>query len=365
MLSQLSLPENVFLAAFLSECHKYLNSVSNSYCFLDNKSQVTDIYDESNHRALTDAVSSYLRRSAQIDSTPLISEEYILTSETAWLNSNYQKAYRHTFIRIGYHQSLIFPIKKVGKPHGLLIFNRTRSDKPFSPKDINDAKIIVTALEEGLKACQRPTKTTMGWRSGLIIVDNRGEMTQCCPEGLNILTLALQKKSSSLYKSSYSDVRNLAGLLPMIDVLLDDTTPTSNAELNVTSLWGDFQINGFPVFDQRGRRAPQVYLNITWQVPFPLMLFHNIQFMCFTPRQELIALLYASGESTKSIANKLELSLYTVKEHVQHIFEKLKIHTRAELIEHIICRDCMACIDDLEQSQLNRTERTPVNISRP
>lgn len=365
MLSQLSLPENVFLAAFLSECHRYLNSLSNSYCFLDNKAQITDIYDELNHRALTDAVTSHLRRIKQLDSPLLVSEDYILTTQPAGLKSNYQKAYRQTFLRVGYHQSLILPVKKAGKPHGLLVFNRSRADKPFSVKDIKDAKLIRTALEEGLQCCKRLTKTTMGWRSGLIIVDNRGEMTQCCPEGLNILSLALQKKSGSVYRSNYSDVRNLPGVLAMIDVLLGTSSPTSNVELNVASLWGDFQINGFPVFDQGGQRAPQVYLNITWQVPFSLMLFHNIQFMCFTPRQELIALLYASGESTKSIANKLELSLYTIKEHVQHIFEKLKIHTRAELIEHIICRDSKASTDDLEQRQLHWAERTPVNISRP
>ncbi len=364
MLSQLSLPENVFLAAFLSECHQYLNSVSNSYCLIDNKARLTDIYDELNHHALTEAVSSHLRRSAQLDSTSLLTEDYILTSQAKWLKSEYQKAYHHTFVRVGYHQSLILPVQKAGKPHGLLVFNRCRTENAFSTKDIKRANVIREALEEGLVCNQYQTKTTMGWRSGLIIVDNRGELTQCCPEGLNILTLALQKRAGSLQRSSFSDVRNLPGVLEMIDRLLDSTTPMTNAEVNVSSLWGDFQINGFPVFDQGGHRAPQVYLNITWQVPFSLMLFHNIQYMCFTPRQQFIALLYASGESTKSIANKLELSLYTVKEHIQHIFEKLSIHSRSELIEHIICRDCKTCIDELDQSQLNRAERPSVNLSR-
>lgn len=364
MLSQLSLPENIFLAAFLSECHQYLNTVSNSYCFLDNKARLTDIYDELNHHALTEAVSSHLRHSAQLDSTSLLTEDYILTSQAKWLKSEYQKAYRHTFVRVGYHQSLILPVKKAGKPHGLLVFNRSRIENAFSTKDIKAASVIREALEEGLLYSQCQTKTTMGWRSGLIIVDNRGELTQCCPEGHNILTLALQKRAGSLQRSSFADVRNLPGVLEMIDRLLDSTTPMTNAEVNVSSLWGDFQINGFPIFDQGGHRAPQVYLNITWQVPFSLMLFHNIQYMCFTPRQQLIALLYASGESTKSIANKLELSLYTVKEHIQHIFEKLRIHSRSELIEHIICRECKTCIDELDQSQLHSTERPSVNVSR-
>lgn len=365
MLSQLSLPENIFLAAFLAECHQYLHSTSNSFCFLDNKSRLSDIYDELNHHTLTNAAASHQRQLTQPGVSKFLSEDYILTSQRQWRGSVYQKAYRRTFVRSGYHQSLILPVTKVNKIYGLLVFNRDRKDKAFNAKEIKQAIAIREALEQGLMYCKGQTKTTMGWRSGLIIVDNRGEMTQCCPEGYNLLTLALQKKSGSLQRSSFSDVRNLPGVLQMIDALLDSSSPKTNAEVSVSSLWGEFQINGFPVFDQGGHRAPQVYLNITWQVPFSLMLFHNVQFMCFTPRQQLIALLYASGESTKSIANKLELSLYTVKEHVQHIFEKLKIHTRAELIEHIICRNCENCADELEQSQLNRTERAPMNFSRP
>lgn len=364
MLSQLSLPENIFIAAFLAESHQYINSLSNSYCFLDNKAQLTDIYDELNHRTLTNTVSSHLGRSPRLDFSPILTKDYLLTSKLKWQRSQYKNAYRRTFVRTGYHQSLILPVRKNGNIHGLLVFNRDRKDNAFGANDIKRASAIRRALEKALMYCLNQTKTTMGWRSGLIIVDYRGEMTQCCPEGHNILALALQKKSGSLQRTSYTDVRNLPGVLAMINELLDSGSRKTNAEVNVASLWGDFVINGFPVFDQGGHRAPQVYLNITWQVPFSLMLFNNIQFMSFTPRQELIALLYASGESTKSIANKLNLSLYTVKEHVQHIFEKLRIHTRAELIENIICRNSDISDDELEQSQLNRTERTPVNVSR-
>lgn len=364
MLSQLSLPENTFLAAFLAECHQYLPSLSNSYCWLSKKNQPSDIYDELHQHALANAISSHIKNFPDLDLQSLITEDHIVTSHKSWLHHPLSKPYRKTFLHYGYHQSLILPVKRAGVVSGLLIFNRDRKDKAFNSQTINQAKAIRDTLELGLMhAGKSQIRTTAGWRSGLIIVDQRGELTQCCPEGHNILALALQRKPGSLQRTSFSDVRNLPGVLQMIDKLLDSSAPVTNAELVVSSLWGDFLINGFPVFDQGGKRAPQVYLNISWQVPFSLMLFLNIRFMCFTPRQEVIALLYAAGESTKCIANKLDLSLYTVKEHVQHIFEKLQIHTRAELIEHIICRSSETSDDELEQGQLHRTERSAMNFS--
>ena len=50
-----------------------------------------------------------------------------------------------------------------------------------------------------------------------------------------------------------------------------------------------------------------------------------------TPRQQEIALLVATGQSNREIAEKLYLSQYTVKDHVKKIFQILDVHNRSEL----------------------------------
>jgi len=51
-----------------------------------------------------------------------------------------------------------------------------------------------------------------------------------------------------------------------------------------------------------------------------------------TTREQQIAILVAQGLSNKEIAQKLTLSLPTVKVHVKHIFEKLEISDRVALV---------------------------------
>lgn len=339
MLSYLSLPESTYLSAFLTEAHQYLDSASNSYCVLDKKLRPASIYDEINHHSLSDAAVRCLNKHQGNSLQNIFHSDHVITSHKEWYQHSLTRLYREIFFPHGYHQSLILPLKSLGKESGLLIFNRHRNQAPFNNKEVKKAKSIRDKLNLGFQQNGEPDKhLTTGFRSGLIIVDHRGEMTQCCQEGHNLLAMALQRKQGNLDHISFSDVRNMPGLIELVGRLLDADSQETNAELTINSYWGSFKINGFPVVDEQGKRSPKVYLNITWQVPFSLMLFHNIRYMRFTPKQEMIGLLYAYGMSTKAIANKLELSLYTVKEHVQHIFVRLQIHSRAELIENIICQ---------------------------
>ncbi len=51
-----------------------------------------------------------------------------------------------------------------------------------------------------------------------------------------------------------------------------------------------------------------------------------------TPREAEVALLLARGGSDREIARQLALSPHTVRKHVEHIFDKLRLHSRKALL---------------------------------
>ena len=55
-----------------------------------------------------------------------------------------------------------------------------------------------------------------------------------------------------------------------------------------------------------------------------------------TTREREILQLLAEGESNKDVASRLNLSLYTVETHRSNIFQKLSLHSTAELILYAI-----------------------------
>lgn len=58
-----------------------------------------------------------------------------------------------------------------------------------------------------------------------------------------------------------------------------------------------------------------------------------------TKREKDVVALIAEGFTNKEIAQKLELSTYTVKSHVHNILEKLALSTRVQIARYIHLRD--------------------------
>ena len=52
-------------------------------------------------------------------------------------------------------------------------------------------------------------------------------------------------------------------------------------------------------------------------------------------REEDVLLLIARGYTAKAIADKLVLSPYTVNTHIRHIYDKMQIHKRSELLNYL------------------------------
>jgi DNA-binding CsgD family transcriptional regulator len=55
-----------------------------------------------------------------------------------------------------------------------------------------------------------------------------------------------------------------------------------------------------------------------------------------TPRERDVALLVLRGASTHTIGAELYLSTHTVKDHIKSIFDKVGVHSRRDLVAHIL-----------------------------
>ncbi|WP_304427336.1 response regulator transcription factor [uncultured Adlercreutzia sp.] len=55
-----------------------------------------------------------------------------------------------------------------------------------------------------------------------------------------------------------------------------------------------------------------------------------------TPREAEILALVALGRSAKYIADELQVSYNTTRTHIRHIYEKLNIHSKQELIDVVL-----------------------------
>lgn len=57
-----------------------------------------------------------------------------------------------------------------------------------------------------------------------------------------------------------------------------------------------------------------------------------------SPRENEIIRLVAAGYPNKTIAGVLDISPWTVATHIRRLFDKLRVHSRAELIARLVIK---------------------------
>ena len=94
------------------------------------------------------------------------------------------------------------------------------------------------------------------------------------------------------------------------------------AEINVAEIMLDLEIDG----------VPYRLIRVRSQEP-PLNAKCSIS---LSPREREIVRLVAKGLPNKSIADVLDISLWTVATHLRRVFAKLGVGTRAEMVARVI-----------------------------
>jgi DNA-binding CsgD family transcriptional regulator len=347
-LAHLGLPDQIFIPALLQELHHEISSISNTFCWQDDNEKLCNIYDEMSNN---DVIQKFIHSMSTNGSNKY-------THTTNWINQldnptttlDYYgqcgfvgEFYKTTLVPMGYFNTCFVPIfhPETKKRLGILMIHRSRHDKEFNQYEYQYLERVASIIAYGLlQASNKQANTIDGWDQGLLIVDQKGNLQHSCAMGEKLLSLASSSFFDGSFAGSVNDLRVFKGLERLVNDLLKTNNHkphTKNPTLSTSNAWGEFKLRGFLIKDKVGKRTPRIGLNIRWQEPFVLKLFHRIKTLDLTPRQETVGLLYAAGDPYQEIADKLRLSLYTVKEHVRNISNRIDIRSRADLIQLLLC----------------------------
>lgn len=344
-LSRLGFPRKLFIMTFLGELHRLLPSYSNSFVWLDDYNQLSHFFDERNNLQLSYALNEIENINLKNGINHWLMQLTDISESQDYFDEDPVLAiiFQRLLLPIRYLNCLFLPVRTANDEQclGVLILNRKQRRHHFTTHEKALCQLVLPSLQYGLQhASSQSLAVTDGWHQGLLVVDQDARLHHACFEGKKLLSLAMQTRNNQTKTSIMDDRQIFAGIQHLIRQLQKTKEKQSlkhDTVMQTTSAWGEFRLTAFLIHDCEGQRSPQIGINICWQVPLLLRLFHSIPSLDLTPRQQDVALFYAAGYPTKIMADKLDLSLYTIKEHIRNIFDRLQIRSRSELIERLIC----------------------------
>jgi len=349
-LARLGLPAQLFIPALLQELHHDLSSFSNSFLWQDEQENFSNIYDEMQNMSVIQSFILAISREKPDSNSHTMSWVSQLNRPTTSYkqhgkNSRLTALYKRTLLPLKYFNTCFIPVfeSSSNKRLGLLMVHREESQPEFTCQERDLLEHIASIIAHGLQQPEiEKMLLTDGWEQGILIVNQKGQVQKASPMGEKLLSLASFSSFNASTKplkhdiSGFKDSKNfIKNLFPTNDIPLDNVD--TDLVISTHNAWGNFILKGFLIKDIAGNRGNTISLHIRKQEPFVLKLFHRIKMLNLTPRQETVGLFYAAGIPNKTISEKLDLSLYTVKEHTKNIYERLNIKSRADLIELIIC----------------------------
>lgn len=347
-LAHLGLPSQIFVPALLQELHHEMSSISNTFCWQDDNDKLCNIYDEMSNN---DVIQKFILAMASNGSNKYThTTKWVSQLDKPTTTSDYYNQcgfvgdfYKTILMPMGYFNTCFVPVfhPETNKRLGILMVHRAKSDKDFNHHECQYLERVAAIIAYGLlQSDDKQTHTIDGWDQGLLIVDQKGNLQHSCQMGEKLLSLASSSFFDGSLAGNVNDLHVFKGFEKLVKNLLKTNKHkphSQNPTLSTSNAWGEFKLRGFLIKDKIGKRAPRIGLNIRWQEPFVLKLYHRIKTLDLTPRQETVGLLYAAGDPYQDIADKLHLSLYTVKEHVRNISNRIDIRSRADLIQLLLC----------------------------
>lgn len=229
-------------------------------------------------------------------------------------NPSSSRRFRELLQQINCGDELRAVFKAGGMSWGALIAYRTPSSKTFSEADTALISQVGQVIAEGLRRCLLRTAAEAPHRlddgPGMVLLSEEGRILEASPMGERWLPLVNDHTGRSTAIRSVVAKTRMGGAVVTVPVraqtgqwLLLHVSRTNSGAIAVI------------IEEARAIHLTEVISGVYG----------------LTPRERTITECILQGWSTKEIAGRLQITTYTVQDHLKSIFEKTGVRSRGEL----------------------------------
>lgn len=178
---------------------------------------------------------------------------------------------------------------------------------------------------------------------GLVILDREGKIEHLSPNARSLLLQAgnphFNAPVNDPFGAMQSMERVLVRLRANLHALFQDGGLVEAPVFHLQNPWGRFSFRAYWLDPQRQDSGGRIGIIVQRQEPMALKLLRALETTNLSASERGVALLIANADSYADIARKLSISERTVVAHSQHIFAKLDVRNRKELLTTLLAED--------------------------
>ena len=346
----LGLDSEAVVPALLHELHELIPSLANTFYFLDEAGTTTHIYlenteylpllpvywqivhDRDDRRFKGLAFSEAARTLYGVHTF----ETAVKADRAAYHRSD---AYNLTERVVGYDNNFLRLVLRHGRrPVGGVRLWRSIGSGTWTPEEMRQLAALEPFFIHALTVHDGgETPLVESDAIGLIVASPEGKPIHFSTEGRRLLFLATHPRNGpdTVFSPPESLPVRLVRLCRDLGRVFSADRSAAAPTYYCRNVWGGFSFRA-QWMGGNDSQSGLIGITVTHKEPLPVRLVHRVESLPLSRRQAEVCVLIASGHSRESIADRLGISRHTANEHGRWIYNKLNVHSRAELVNKLL-----------------------------
>jgi len=221
---------------------------------------------------------------------------------------------------------------------GELMLWRAPRERPYSEREAQILAGLIPYIAHAIAVRPRNRQqfTETGER-GLAIVNRKGEIEYACSQAHRLLFWATHPEISraTLHRLNRPSMPPTVAKLASTLSNAARGAPAFPPVLHHENSWGRFTFRVYRL-DQTQSHGNELFgVSVEREEPLMLALWSRMRIYGLSLRQKEVCQSLVLGSTYLEIAEQLSIRPHTVVDHVRTLYEKLNVHTRAELVNKL------------------------------
>jgi DNA-binding CsgD family transcriptional regulator len=334
----LGIDSHVLMPALLDALHEIIPSLGNSFYWTDEDGDISDCFQE---YVIPSVMDTFFSEGPRLMADPTfirIGAAVSARHPTGNLNNPPGLAkteFYDTILRpYRFHFALDGVLSLRDRPLGAVVLWRAANDRVFSHGEQQALVSLLPYFQHALTQSSKPqTAASLSGHLGLVVLSRDGQVLHVSQTARDLLYWAALDAPDCMGRMRDTPAQ-LSELCQRLNGAFEGRA-VAPPQLTHRNRWGEFAFRAYYLEGTAEDQGCRIGVVVERREPIALRVSKNMRVLKLSPQQSEVGLRVGCGMTNEAIAWQLGVSVATVRDHLDKIYQKVGLSSREALIKQL------------------------------